>query len=112
MVEHGNQRKEFDFGGAKGYSICCAAFYAGLLLLRPAVQNKVIALMMSTGVSLSQPFSLAHIQLLDSFQHSQIDVRAFHLFAIVSGDELEASGTQQQRNMYALSSASPAVQAT
>ena len=29
VVEHAGKVKEFDFGNSKGYSVCCAAFYAG-----------------------------------------------------------------------------------
>ena len=29
VVKHQTEQKEFEFGEAKGYSICCTAFYAG-----------------------------------------------------------------------------------
>lgn len=29
VVEHAGKVKAFDFGNSKGYSVCCAAFYAG-----------------------------------------------------------------------------------
>lgn len=34
VVEHAGKRKAFDFGNCKGYSVCCAAFYAGQTLAR------------------------------------------------------------------------------